>query len=307
MKIHNIKKRIAIHGPVFWGQTLSEQLRKDGLHATAYSSGTGSLAPLRLLMWFLVQAARRSIVHVLTASTGPKLPWLAKLTGTPLIYHWIGTDTLRLVNLPEPLREKAVTRLNRLVPVHLADSPHIAEELSEIGLNITEVVRLLPPSVQADMMPFPPECAVMCYWSDDYADFHRAEWIMELARRFPHIPFRIVAATGRGLDAPPNVEFLGWRDDLTDIYGSSRIFLRLVKHDSLSAMVLESLARGRYVIYTRELQHCSYVQTFEDAYEALKELIEVVEPNRAGAEWVKENFLPQKQIDKLVSIYGNID
>ena len=301
-------RRIAIHGPVFWSGMLAGRLREVGFRATGFSSGGGHLGgQVRFLWWFLRQMAHRSIVHMLTAYTGSRLARLARMTGTPLIYHWIGTDTLRLTHLPQDRQRMAVRNLNRLVPVHLADSPEIADELATAGLNVAEVVRLLPGSVRAEIMPLPPRPAVMCYWNDPYAEFHRAGWIMDLARRFPDVPFRIAAATGQGLQAPPNVHFLGWQKDLNDVYRSCTIFLRLVRHDSLSAMVLEALARGRHVIYTKDVPHCRHVQTLEQAAGALSELIAAADVNEAGATWVRANFDPAEEISKLASVYRAVD
>jgi hypothetical protein len=186
----------------------------------------------------------------------------------------------------------------------VADSQEVAEELRTGGLKVMEVARLLPPSVRAEVMPLPSKPTVMCYWTDAYAGFHRADMIMELARRFPDVPFKVAAAKGAGLDAPPNVEFLGWQDDLTRVYSQCSIFLRLPEHDSLSAIVLEALVRGRYVIYNRRTPHCRYAETLEQACEALGELRKMVSPNESGAAWVKENFDPVLELDKLVRIYS---
>lgn len=62
------------------------------------------------------------------------------------------------------------------------------------------------------------------------------------------------------------------------------------EHDSLSAMVLEMLSRGRYVIYNQDLTGCHHATDFEEARAALYALRGQHEPNHGGARFVRENF-----------------
>ena len=156
-------------------------------------------------------------------------------------------------------------------------------------------------------MPLPEPPSVMSYWRDEYADFYRAEWVMELARRLPEVHFRIAGASGKGLDAPDNVEFLGWQKDLNELYRQSTIYVRLVKHDGRCGGTLpEALARGRYVVYSQKHPHCRHVENVDNAHEALVEILQATQPNEPGARWVQKNFDPDEHVRRLIALYRTL-
>jgi glycosyltransferase involved in cell wall biosynthesis len=82
--------------------------------------------------------------------------------------------------------------------------------------------------------------------------FYLAPEVMKLAAAFPEVLFVIMGDHGEGMEALANVKFLGRLDDMNQVYSWISVYLRLLRHDSLSAMVLETLARGRYVVYSKE-------------------------------------------------------
>ena len=75
----------------------------------------------------------------------------------------------------------------------------------------------------------------------------------------PEITFYIAGSSNEtNLSVPNNVIFLGYVEDLEAIYLKTSVFIRLPKHDSLSAMVLEMLSRGRYILYNKKFPTCHY-------------------------------------------------
>ena len=105
------------------------------------------------------------------------------------------------------------------------------------------------------------------------------------------------------MPAPKNVCFLGRLPNLADIYPQVSVYLRLVEHDSLSAMVLEALARGRYVIYSKDLPFTETAGSFDEAHEALARLLARKRPNEAGAEYVRKHYRLDEQAEKLRRLY----
>ena len=229
----------------------------------------------------------------------------ARLLGKTLVWHWIGSDVLafrRHRTAAGWLRKRLA---HRSVRAHLADSPELVEELKELGVA-AQVCRLLPRSIEAEVLPLPETFRVLSYWTDERRAFYGGDLILELAREFEDIEFLIAGADGHSAAHSSNVTFLGQRATLDDVYARVSVFLRLPKHDSLSAMVLESLARGRYVIYNKAFPHCRRADTMSEVRSALQEIRGLGEPNRAGAAFVEEHFNLQREADILRRVYNQL-
>jgi hypothetical protein len=193
----------------------------------------------------------------------------------------------------------------RIVAVHLADSPDLADELRSVGLQAT-VCRLLPSSIEAEVIPLPGVFRVLSYWFDDRRSFYGGDTIIELARRMPDVEFLIAGAFGKGAVAPANVRFLGRVTDMDPIYAQTSVFLRLPKHDSLSVMVLEALARGRYVIYNKNFPHCLRADSLEQVQQALNDVRCRRSSNLEGADFVKQSFRLDEQAQVLARVYAGL-
>lgn len=228
------------------------------------------------------------------------------LIGKPVIWHWIGTDVMcfgKIYKGGGGLRG-ILTRLaiKKWSYAHLADSPELAKELASYGIK-AEVVRLLPKAVEAEIEPLPQNPCVLSYWAPTSRDFYNAPIIMQLAKTFPDISFLIAGDDGNGITAPDNVRFLGRLPNLAEIYSQVSVYIRLVKHDSLSAIVLEALARGRYVIYSKKFPCSEFAQDFIQSKKALEKMILIYEPNYAGAEYVRNNYNLKEQIGSIREKY----
>ena len=198
----------------------------------------------------------------------------------PFVIHWIGTDVLSYLEgkSSQGWRNLILSRFfsKKQLLRHISDSPDLHEELCIAGID-TKVVRLIPEKVQSDVLKLPETFSVLSYWSDETMGFYNGSLVFRLAEAFPHVPFRIVGANGSGVQAPDNVTFLG-RCDLENVYRDVSVLIRMPEHDSLGMMVLEMLARGRYVIYNKKLDHCHFAETFEQAKAALQEIFEKTGP-----------------------------
>jgi hypothetical protein len=100
------------------------------------------------------------------------------------------------------------------------------------------------------------------------------------------------------------VKFLGRLPNLTDIYPKVSIYIRLVEYDSVSAIVLESLARGRYVIYSKKFPYTELAQNFVEVRQALTKVLAAREPNKAGSEYIKQTYNLQQQAECLKKLYN---
>ena len=199
----------------------------------------------------------------------------------------------------------AVWILQHLVDLKLADSEIIQEELRSVGIE-TNLLRLLPQAIAGEVTPLPKEQVVLSYWFDKRFDFYGGPIVFALARVFPHFKFLIVQASGKGLsDIPSNVQFLGPVGNMPEIYRKCTCLIRMPRHDGLSAMVLEAMAHGRYVIYNHRVPFTNFAGDFDSACKDLEEILSKQAPNSAGADYVKKNFSIDEQAVNLRKLMKN--
>lgn len=246
------------------------------------------------------------IVHALNAVAN--LRWLTwfRLHGRRVVLHWIGaSDYQRLASMSAIRRAAVRANIALLGATHLIDSPELAEDLARFGFH-GEVIRLLPPSVNSSPTPLPAKPAALTYWSDARADFYGRPIVYQMARRFSDVPFRVAGAAERDPEAPPNVEFIGFVADLDPWYRKSSVLIRLPEYDSVSAMVLEAMARGRDVIYSKPFPHARQAVDEAGAVAAMQQHVDAYALNQAGADHVASLYDPREQADRLVQHYAEL-
>lgn len=290
---------IAVVGAANWIDVAAGLLRRAGLKADTIRVDH-RWVPLRILVSRRFLSAR--VAHMVWGGDVRASLVAGSLLRKQLVWHWIGSDVVHYARgrgLMQHLRRHLATQR---VAVHLADSPELAQELKALGIEAS-VCRLLPDSIEADVLPPPDRFRVLSYWFDDRRTFYGGDLILELARRMPDVEFLIAGAYGKGAPHVPNVTFLGRLTDMEPVYRKIAVFLRLPEHDSLSAMILESLARGRYVVCNRDFPCCRHAATLEEVQTVLAEIRRLTEPNREGARFVREHFSLQTEAEALRRVY----
>ena len=176
---------------------------------------------------------------------------------------------------------------------HWAVASWLQEELSTIGIR-SSVVPIVSPLVDAKPLPMPEQFTVLSYLPDFRSAFYGADIVYQLAELNPDVRFIIIAAR-KNLNLP-NVEVHGRLDHRTmgSIYKESSCLVRLAEHDGLSLTVLESLARGRYVIWSYDFPHVFKARTLAQAQKALRQVKDETRPNFEGAEYVRTEFSLEK-------------
>ena len=296
--------RVLVRGDLRWVPVFLDELPELGIEAVPYRPVKRAL--LRLNPAPAVELVRSRILHQLfvTLRSGLLFRW-ARRFNTRVVAHWIGTDVLRLREHLEQHRTPPPYLLES-VDAHLADSPVLQAELTEMGITAA-VNRVLPRRVEAEVLPLPDKPAVLSYWPDARAAFYRIDIVKDLARRFADLTFYIAGAAGGGVtDAPANMVFLGEVADMEALYRKVTALIRIVEHDSLSAMVLEALARGRYVLYSEPFPHTFQVANVEEAAACLETVRKASAPNRDGAAYVGAHFSWRKEVTKLRDIYRRL-
>ena len=297
--------RVGVIGSGYWLRVVGELLRRAGvqremLDLTRRPDKVG---------WVLKRGWRRFDVIHMVGGMDWRLWTVLGLAGIPVVTHWLGSDVIHLRTSGQRGWRGRLHRrcAYRWATAHLADSAMLVEELRQMGIEAS-VVRLLPGRIEAAVEALPARPSVLSYWFDGLArrNFYGGAIVLQLAREFPDIEFRILEATGKGEETIANVRFLGHHDDPTPFYSESSVLIRIPEHDSVSAMVLEMLARGRYVIYNKRLDGCHFASNLVEARAALADIVTRTEPNMPGAEMVRRDFSLEAEVRALGEFYARL-
>jgi len=308
MTAHNSKilnddsKNIIIKGTDNWQPVLLNIMSKTGIKAD-------TLRPFKKrgqsTVWLFSKKSRpyRIIYHL--GGCSAIFCVLARLKGKRMVSHWIGTDVMRYQGKLNVIKRMSIWVHQHLVGLQLADSEIIQEELRSIGIE-TNLLRLLPEAIIGQVTPLPEKPVVLSYWDDERLDFYGGNIVLALAREFPEVDFLIALATGKGLtNIPPNVRFLGLVGNMPEIYQKCTCLIRIPRHDGLSAMVLEAMANGRYVIYNKKYPFTNFATDFDSAHKALEEILKKQQPNVEGADYIKDNFSIDVEANRLRQLMEN--
>ena len=169
----------------------------------------------------------------------PRIMAACRLLGRPIVKHWLGSDVMRAHD-PLVQAQNATGQI-----VHWANAPWLAAELAQAGLAAQTVSNL---GTDGAILPLPPRPLTVLTFLPNF-EFYGGNDVLALARALPDIRFLVVANEGKDAPHEPNIEYLGYRDDMRNVYERCHLLLRLPEHDGKSRMVCEALAYGRHVIW----------------------------------------------------------
>lgn len=246
-----------------------------------------------------------SVLHVIGCPRIWNLWVAARMRRVPAILHWIGSDVSSFLASPR-WSKAAGPLLNLLVPRHLAEAPNLRRELRTVGIH----ARVQPKGMRSfDGVETPPlpdrPCAVAMLRPDRF-DFYGGNKVLEMAAAAPDIHWLVLANDGAGLPAMPNVEYLGDVEDIDAVFRRATVLVRLTRHDGLSKMVLEALARGRHVIWSQPLPHCHRARTAAEALPQLRSIVASRHLNLRGSDYVRREFDVETHLRRLCRIYAAV-
>src|SRR5579872_700719 len=260
-------------------------------------------------------ARNRALRHVpfvdaLVAFGGPApdamVSALVRRRKKPIAVVWAGSDVLEIRALPDEIARIRTRRFR-----HVACSAALARELTELGIEATEL-RLVVAEPRLPIPPLPPNFSVLAYAPSTREYLYGVDILLELTRRLPQVHFDIIGGF-RTTGPLPNVTCHGWLDDVTPMIDSATVVVRPTRHDGMPLVVLESLARGRYAIWSQELEGAIQARTADEIAEQLVLLHRAHETSRlglneAGVLAVSKSFSPlavtrevEKFLDDLVA------
>lgn len=293
--------RVAVSGPELFVDRTVELLNGMGIDARRQPSTGGLGAFRRRLATASVGIATDVFLDIYGARRLDRLRGPLARIGVPTLMLWVGSDVLN----GAPRASRAVIER----AWHWCVAPWLRDELAEAGIA-GEVVRITPPRVPDVVPAFASTFMVLAYVPEDRTELYGLDFILEVARRRPDIPFLVLGASSR--DAlPSNVTAVGWVGDTDSVMAQATVYLRPTSHDGLANLVLEALSLGRYVGWTYPFPGAAKVDTVESAVALIDDLHRRhaegrIPINDEGRDAVIEMFEPAEVREEIVEGLGAI-
>lgn len=299
--------KVGVFGNSFWAGRLADSLAGCPLDVQCLYTDQDRTLKGRSVRHWLAESALWSfdVLHVLGWPRLWNLWVAARLKRTSTILHWLGSDVSSFRTSPRWSRV-AGPALNLLVTRHLAQSPWLAEELREVGVHAQVATHPNESLDNVMVPPLPASPRVLAMLRPNKFEFYGGAEVLKMARAAPDIRWLIVVHDGTGLPYLPNVEYLGHVEDMDDVYRRTTVLVRLTRHDGMSNTVLESLARGRHVIWSYPMPCCRRASTAAEALPLVREAIASGALNLEGAAYVRKEFDDRKLAQRLTTLYATI-
>lgn len=225
---------------------------------------------------------------------------IAHLLNIPIVVHWVGTDVLTAVRFFKENPQFLEVIIRRAT--HWAGAPWLVEELEEIKIRSQFVPLPLDTvdiALSNDPPPLPDRFTVLSYLPDDRPQFYGSDYIVQLAREFQDVHFLIVGTKGKLItDKLPNVQFLGWVDNMYELYAKTTVVIRMTQHDGYGGTVQEALATGRYAIWIYPFPGALQAKDYPSLCDHIRRLINLhrkslLRINKRGRDYMKEHMNPK--------------
>jgi len=263
--------------------------RKMNAHAATWRFFAYSATRSGIFRALLRVIAADALISFAGPAPHPILLAAARAARIPVFVIWAGSDVTRLLERPETLTQSLRSEFT-----HLAVAPWLADELKQAGIKAHYIPIIgVTPNTQA---PIPHDkFEVLTYLPEPRRDFYGRPHVYEVAKKSPDVKFLIVGAGPRDSHAPPNIEFFGWLPDITHLLDRSAMLLRVPEHDGMSLIVLEALARGRYVAWKYLVPGVCQVRTPEDTLKYLSALHKdfaagTLDQNKDGLNFIAQTY-----------------
>ena len=283
-----IQRRAVVVGFDYHARYLARVMNEhsQSWHLEAFS-GT-RLGTLRAL-W----ALRDADALVCFGGPGPNvaLAGAALRRGVPVVVIWAGSDVV--IAAENPFDFAVVKRRGY---VNTAVAPWLVDELRVLGVEATFVP--VGAVLAGDpVAPMPARFRAVTYLPEPRRVFYGEERVYAIARAMPEIEFVVLGSGQPNPNAPRNVTFAGYVNDVPAQLDAATVLLRLTDHDGTSVLVLEALARARHVVWTHALPGVDCVRDTREATDSLRRLHHLhvagkLEPNATGRAYVAENYAP---------------
>lgn len=228
--------------------------------------------------------------------------FIAKVCGKKVVNHWIGSDVL------ETQKNRSYKFNQLFIDSNLACSSLIKREIAGLGIESTEIP-IIPSGMNYNLSEMPKDHAVLVYLPEGNELFYGLDYVEALVKAFKTVDFYIVANKNQDLLPYHNVKFLGklGLSEMEELYKEISILIRLPKHDGLSLMLLEALAKGKEVVYIYNFPHVKVVKDKDDLIPNFEEIIKKPPVlNLDGHNYIKENYNADIVFNRLIKLLKEV-
>lgn len=260
------------------------------------------------LVGSLFNVIRSDVLYTIgTPVLGRAMTLVSGLLNKPRVMHWVGTDIEAARRDPDVAQS-----VKRPWITHLTEAEWEAEDLRSLGINAA--IAPLPPrfSGPTSVPPLPVRFTVLTYLPRSRTHFYGKRELEAIVKRFMALPIQFLIVGGGDIDVPEgaNVENLGWRYTLTDIYERSTVLFRFTPRDGLSLMVLEALSFGRHVLWTKRFPFVKQIHSIEASIASLQSLLEshqngLLEPQWKAVEFVHDVYSREHCIRQIAATWDS--
>ena len=251
------------------------------------------------------------LMHWISFDSTLILPsYMSRIFKKKSILHWIGGD-VQVVSRMRRLQVSAKI-IQNFIDANLSGAPWLVNELNLNGIRSIYVP--LPPPFVPPITPLPDQFRILVYipasYSSIYATSKLIEVVTMLAKRVPDVTYLIVGSKP-SIDIE-NIKVLGnlTLSQMREVYAQVVALLRVLPHDGLSYMVLESLAAGRYVIWNYSFPYCiksSFsISDLEQAIEYVRQKYIIRKLNLDGSFFVRNEIFGSKLLGTYEKIYNSL-
>lgn len=215
-------------------------------------------------------------------------------------FNWVGTDVLKAIANPNR-NKKYLSRVE-----HYCEVEWIQEELKPIGINAKLMNFVAFEKSFENPTLNEKQLNVLSYISEKRADFYGINEFLALAKNFPTVNFFIAGTKAEQYaPLPENVQALGWVENMGALFDKVHVTLRFPEHDGLSSFILESLARGKQVIYKYPFNHCLCCESLDDMIQTVDKIKSDFESgndliNNEAKHFINEHFSKEKIFGGLI-------
>ena len=104
----------------------------------------------------------------------------------------------------------------------------------------------------------------------------------------------------------PNLEIVGWTDDVESVYSKGSCLLRVTKHDGFPMSVVEASMMGRHIVTNHDLPFVWYVDGLEDIVRTLRELKTRRELNLSGSSFFRRTHSREAFVNRFLTFVGDV-
>jgi hypothetical protein len=292
------KKRILIVGLPLFAQRLQKELQSFDTKNKYFFLDTYYTKKDRIKALFLIPFC--DVVYSINGSLSKSGVFdLTLKLKKRLMLTWVGTD----VTKAKKESNKNQNYLNHAE--HYCEVNWIKEELKELGINATiQNFFNFPREIKQAEFPLSKQLHILTYMGKNREEYYGWNEILEVAKLNPEVQISVVGTDGIS-ETPDNMKCLGWQQDMNTHFNQAHCVIRFIEHDGLSGFVLESLLRGKQVIYNQKLEYCLHAKNSDDMNAFIQSLQYKLKKNESlfnneGKEFVLNQFNTNTILSTLV-------